>query len=224
MLCVVTGLSVPASAQVVQSLQLGFGGFFPRGLDSRASADVLAQDLNFLTFQVKDFHGLEVSGEWNVAFGNHIEATFGTAYYQRHVNSFYTSLVNTDGTNITQQLGLRIIPLTAGVRFLPFGKMGHFQPYVGAGLGALNWRYTEVGQFVDPNNNVFSGRYSSSGTTVAPIVFGGAKVPIAGDIYAITMEVRYQGGAGTLDASQQFAGSQIDLSGFSTRMGLKIRF
>jgi len=50
--CTIAALSIvallvaaPASAQIVQSVQIGGGMFFPRGFDSRNDADTLVADL-----------------------------------------------------------------------------------------------------------------------------------------------------------------------------------
>ena len=37
-------LATPASAQVVQSFHVSFGGFFPRGFESRVAGDTIAED------------------------------------------------------------------------------------------------------------------------------------------------------------------------------------
>ena len=55
--------------------------------------------------------------------------------------SVYAASVNANGSEIEQELKLRIVPLTATVRFLPIGH-GSVEPYVGAGIGAFNWRYS----------------------------------------------------------------------------------
>ena len=39
------GLASPASAQVIHSLQIGGGLFFPKGFDGRTSGDVLVANL-----------------------------------------------------------------------------------------------------------------------------------------------------------------------------------
>jgi hypothetical protein len=217
-------LAQPAAAQVVQSLDLTVGAWVPNGIASRNVNDVLLANLDTLTFRISDLRTVDVQGEWNLSFGDHIEAGFGLGYQQGQARPFNTAYVDPTGANIYQTDTLRVIPFQAVVRFLPFGKMGAFQPYVGAGVGVLRWRYSEIGNFVDGNLNIFSGNYASSGTTVGPILLGGVKVPIGGDVYALTMEVRYQQGVGTLDPSQQFAGSKVDLSGISTKFGFLIRF
>ena len=84
------------------------------------------------------------------------------------------------------------------MKFLPFGRAGDFQPYAGGGLAILNWEYSEVGEFVDfsDGGTIFRDRYVAEGNAMAPIVFGGVRVPIGGDVFAFNGEVRWQGGKG----------------------------
>jgi outer membrane protein W len=222
----VAGLAQPAAAQVVHSFNANIGFFSPRGADSRDHNDVLLANLSALVFNIGDFDTAEVQGEWNVTFGDHVEAGFGVGYHQAHAHAFYRDYVDSahNNSNIYQELGMRVIPIQAVVRFMPFGRTGTFQPYVGAGIGVLPWRYSEIGSFIDPSLTIFDARYVDTGTAVGPIFLGGAKIPIGGDVYAMTFEVRYQHGVGTLDPNQQFAGSKIDLSGISTKFGFLVRF
>lgn len=231
LLIVLTSGATAVSAQVVQSVQLGAGVFFPRGFDTRVPGDTLVADLadaNPLFFEINDFTGATIFGEWNISFGPHVEAGAGIGYYKRTVRSVYRDLVNKDGSEIRQDLRLRITPITGVVRFLPFGKQGEFQPYLGVGVGAFNFRYSEVGQFVDPSDfSVFTPNppYTVSGTAVGPIVLGGVRVPINGDIYAFSTEYRYQwasGNTGGINAG--FLGPKIDLSGGSLNFAFLIRF
>ena len=50
----------------------------------------------------------------------------------------YTDFVNANGTEIEQDLKLRIVPFTATVRFLPLGHHDGVEPYIGAGVGVFN--------------------------------------------------------------------------------------
>ena len=69
---------------------------------------------------------------------------------------------------------LRIVPFTATFRVLPFGHNAPIQPYLGAGVGVFDWRYSESGQFVDPTDrSIFSGTFVGSGTATGPVVLGG---------------------------------------------------
>jgi hypothetical protein len=223
-------VAAPAWAQTVQGLQVGFGAFSPRGFDSRVDEDTLVANLNAfepLLFEIGDFKGATVFGEWLVAFGDHVEVAAGVGYYSRSVPSIYENLIDQqDNSEIAQRLKLRVVPVTGVVRFLPFGRMGDFQPYIGGGVGVLNWRYTEIGEFVDTfDDSIFDGRFVSSGTTVGPVFLGGARIPIRGDIYALTFEYRYQSGSGdTGGLANDFLGEKIDLSGGNFNFGFLIRF
>lgn len=220
------GAAAAASAQVVQSVQIGVGGFFPRGEDTRPNDDVLIKDLNNfnrMLFLISDFRGATISGEWNIGFGRNVEVGIGTGYFRRTVPSIYADVTFPSGQEIEQTLRLRVIPVTAVVRFLPLGNPAGFQPYVGAGVSALNFRYSEIGDFVDDfDNSIFNARFITSGTATGPVLLGGFRAPLGGDIYAFTTELRYQWGRGNLPSD--FLGSQVDLGGLHLNFGVLVRF
>ena len=232
LLIVLTCGATTASAQVVQSVQLGAGVFFPRGFDTRVPGDTLVADLadaNPLFFEISDFVGGTVFGEWNISFGPHVEAGAGIGYYKRTVHSVYRNLVNTDGTEIRQDLRLRITPITGVVRFLPFGKQGEVQPYVGVGVGAFNFRYSEVGQFVDPSD--FSVFVPNPPYTVdghggrARSCWAACGFPSTATSTRFSTEYRYQWASGnTGGIAAGFLGPKIDLSGGSLNFAFLIRF
>ena len=82
------------------------------------------------------------------------EAGVGVGYYQRTVPSVFANVTHADGGEITQDLKLRTIPISFTARFLPIGR-GSVEPYIGAGLVAIPWRYSEVGEFVDFDGTIF---------------------------------------------------------------------
>ena len=214
------GMASPASAQVIHSLQLGGGLFFPKGFDGRTAGDVLVANLTgdvldpglttalafpkpegcFDQFDftsrppscIKAFRGGQFSGEWNIGFGDRLEVGIGLGFYRRTVQSEYRDLQNETGASIAQDIKLRMVPLTGVVRFMPFGRAGDFQPYVGAGLSAINYRYTEVGEFVDYSSyfdtgfieifDNFEDPYVAKGWTGAPVLLGGIRLPLGGDM------------------------------------------
>jgi hypothetical protein len=218
----VTGVLAPAPGYAQQSVNFYIGGFVPRSLDSRALGDVIFNDLTFLSFDPNRFDGPAVGGEWEFPLISHLDGSLGLGISSKSVGSVYTSLVNTDGTDIPQTLKLRIVPFTALVRFLPLPHDAPIQPYIGAGVGILAWRYSETGAFVDANNNVFQGNYVGSGTTTGPVVIFGATVPLGS--WGIGFEGRYQSAVGDLPADQGFAGTKIDLGGWTYAATFKVRF
>lgn len=212
-----------AEAQVTHSANLGIGVFMPNGAESRGE-DVLVADLQSLEFDISDFRGPLVNGEWLIGFGDRLEVGLGIGFYQRTVPSVYAEFVDSDGTEIEQDLKLRIVPVTATVKFLPIGRAGDFQPYVGAGIAVLNWKYSEVGEFVDfSDNSIFTDVFVASGSTVAPVAFGGVRVPVGGDVFAVNGELRWQGGKGDTSDTGLLA-DEIDLGGWTFLGAFQIRF
>lgn len=217
-----------ASAQVTrvesrQSIGFNLGYFAVRGEDSRVDGDVLFADRDSLAFLVKDFNFATFGGEWVVGISDHLEAGVGVGFYQRTVPSVYLDVTHSDGSEIAQDLKLRIIPLTATVRFLPMGR-GSVEPYVGAGIGVFNWRYSETGEFVDfSDDSIFRSRYIAKGNAAGPVVLGGVRVPVS-DVWLIGGEIRYQKAEGDIDPIEGLLGDKIDLGGWTTSFTVHLRF
>jgi len=222
-LAMVCGVGVldaqPALAQ--QTFNVSIGYFTVHGQDARVTGDVLNANRNFLTFDIKDFNGASIGGEWLFPVGNYIEAGAGVAFTRRTVPTVYTRLVNANGSEIEQDLRLRMVPAAFTFRVLPLGQNVGFQPYLGGGLGVIGWRYAESGQFVDTRNGaIFNSSYAASGTATGPVAMGGIR--FAGDSVASGFEIRYQ--AAKADLPEPFAGPQLDLGGWSYLFTLGARF
>jgi hypothetical protein len=224
----VTGVLAPAPGYAQQSVNFYLGGFVPRSLDARTGGDVLVADnyltcvdpLNCLSFRLRDFSSATVGGEWEFPLISHLDGSLGLGFYSRSVGSVNLNYTN-QGADIPQTLRLRIVPFTALVRFLPLPSDAPIQPYIGAGIGVFAWRYSETGQFVDSNLNVFSANYVKSGTDTGPVVIGGVTFPLGS--WGIGFEARYQSASGNLPADQ-FAGTKIDLGGMTYAATFKVRF
>lgn len=214
---------VGSSSEAKQAIGFNLGYFVLRAEDARVNGDVLVTDLDSLSFDLKSFNGASVGAEWLVGLGDFVEAGVGANYYQRTVPSIYRNLVNTNGSEIEQDLKLRVIPMTATVRFLPIGRKG-FTPYVGAGIGVFNWRYSETGEFVDGNNDLFRATFKANGNAVGPVVLAGLRAPM-GDTWTIGGEVRYQKAEGDTSAAQPgLLGDKIDLGGWTSSVTMHFRF
>jgi outer membrane protein W len=219
--------ATPAGAQVTrveprQAIGFNLGYFAVRGEDARVNGDVLWEDLSSLAFEVDDFNFATFGGEWLFGVSEFLEAGVGVGYYQRTVPSVYSAVTHSDGSEIDQDLKLRIVPVTATVRFLPLGRTS-VQPYVGAGIGWFNWRYSETGEFVDfRDDSIFNARYVASGNSAGPVVLGGIRFPIS-DLWLVGGELRYQKAEGTID-EEGFLGDKIDLGGWTTSFTLHLRF
>jgi hypothetical protein len=207
-----------------QAIGFTLGGFFPKGEDSRVEGDVLFRDLDDLVFDISDFSGGSVSGEWLFVVNNFVEAGVGGGCYQRTVPSVYRGFVNANNSEIEQDLKLRIVPVTGTVRFLPIGH-GSVEPYVGAGIGAFNWRYSETGEFVDTSDSsIFRTSYVAKGTAIGPVILAGIRAPFA-DVWDIGGEVQFQRASGDTKPSESgLLADKIDLGGWHALLTMHIRF
>jgi hypothetical protein len=223
---------LPGTAEAQsQTLTFNIGYFALKGEDARSDDDILFTELNqafnnadySLLFEVGDFNGATVGADWHFGVGEYLEAGFGAGFYRRTVHSIYADWQDTDGSEIEQDLRLRVAPLTATVRFFPLGRTTNgIQPYVGGGVGAFMWRYSEVGDFIDPADDlIFPARYVDSGTTAGPVILGGVRIP-AGDAFLVGGEARWHRAEGTL--SDDFIAPKIDLGGWMLNFSLAVRY
>lgn len=226
--------AAPAAQAQDHSLIVNFGYFSLKGQDSRVDGDILNAerciDTTFacepLLFQVEDFDNGTVSADWVVGLGDYFEATAGIGYYQETTPSIYEFLTNSDGTEIQQDLKLRVVPITLTARFIPTTRLAHVQPYIGVGVSFLNWRYSETGDFVDTSDySVFRTTYEADGWKTVPVVLGGVKFPLGGDKFLLGGEVRWQTGDAELPTGPDgFISDRIDLGGFTYSGLLQVRF
>lgn len=214
-------VAAPATGYAQQSLNFYLGGFTPKGEDGRDRDDVLRNNLNFLSFNIKDFNGATAGAEYLVNLGDWMEAGLGVGIYKRTAPSFYTRQ-SEDGFSINQDLKLRIVPFTATIRFLPLGRNNGVQPYLGGGVAVMNYRYSETGDFVFDDGSISRDSFVGSGTATGPVVLGGVRFPLGQ--WAVGGEVRYQRALGDLPADQDFAGSKIDLGGWTYAATFNVRF
>ena len=70
----------PQAARAQQTVNLSLGYFTVRGQDARVAGDVLNANRNFLTFDVNDFNGGSIGGEWLFPVGRYIEAGAGMSF------------------------------------------------------------------------------------------------------------------------------------------------
>jgi len=220
--CGLVALS-PTGAAAQQTLNFTVGGFVPRGFDARVEGDTLVENLSSvpsLLFDLDDFHGATIGAEWLAPIGEYFELGAGLGFYRRTVSSIYEDLVDDNGTEIDQDLRLRIIPLTATIRVLPLGQANSVQPYFGAGAGVFNWRYSESGEFVDNDGFIFRDSFVADGNEPGVVGFGGLR--FASRSFSVGGEIRYS--AAEADLPDEFVGTAIDLGGWTYQFTAGFRF
>jgi len=115
------------------------------------------------------------------------------------------------------------VPFTATVRFLPLGRHNGVEPYIGAGVAVLNYRYSESGQFLATDRSIFRDTFTEKHVSTGPVILGGVLIPIGGA--GIGFEARWQSAKGNLPGPPaDFAGSKIDLGGMNYLLTIGVRF
>lgn len=233
MLVVATLCGTPQVASADQLFGFIVGGFFPYGFDSRTGGDVLVENLlppvDPFVYDISDFKGPWVGGEYLIGFGDWIEAGVGATFYSKTVDSFYRDSVHPDRSDIVQDIKMSIVPVSASVRFFPTGRTTPVQAYVGAGLNFYRWKYSESGEFIDYSNPnafplpTFRDTFEDDGTAVGAMFLGGVRAPV-GDNFMIGGEFRWQGGSADLDPIHNFTGDKLDLGGYSVGATFHVRF
>ena len=212
------------SAHAQQSLVLNLGQFSVRGEDTRVADDVLLENLSLFAFDVRDFNNGTAGAEWLIGAGEYFDAGLGAGFYQRTVPSVYTDFINENGSEIFQEFRLRVVPLTATIRVLPFGRNTAVEPYFGVGVGLFDWRYSEVGEFIDFDTfDVFRDRFTARGRDVGGLMLGGLRVPFS-DRFSAGIEVRYQSATGRVGIDQGFLNERIDLGGIASQVTFQVGF
>jgi hypothetical protein len=205
-----------------QTLNFTLGYFTPLGFDARDDDDILVANSTYLLFDVRDFNGASVGGEWLFPLARHVEGGIGVSFSRRTVPSVYLDFVDPNGTEVDQDLRLRLVPLTFTVRLIPTDPRSPVQPYFGAGVGIINWRYSESGEFIDfgAGNTIFVDSFVKTGSNAGPVALGGIR--FVGDTASAGFEIKYQKALGDLD--DNFAAPKIDLGGWTYNFTAGIRF
>ncbi len=222
--CLVLASVSPALAQQ-QTVNFTIGGFMARSAESRVPGDVLNENHTFLVFDLDEFNTVTTGAEWLFPIGGFVEGGAGVSFTGSTVPTVYDCCVDNNGREIEQELRLRRIPIDLTLRVTPLGPRSPVQVYVGGGLSLISWRYTESGDFIDFNNfgEVFSDEFTASGTEAGAVFVGGAR--FQGRKATAGFEVKYHKADADFDADDdEFAGSRIDLGGWSYQATVGFRF
>jgi opacity protein-like surface antigen len=220
-----------SSSSGAQTVNFSIGYFALKGLDGRVEDDVLLNDLQNgqpLLFEIKDFNSVTFGAEYLFGIGSNFEAGVGLGYAQRTVPSVYANLTRPNQVEIEQDLKLRQLPVTFTGRFLLLPRGSVVEPYIGGGLVAVRWKYSEIGDFVDEFNNIFPARFLADGTAVGPTVLGGIRAPVGN--WTVGGEVRWQKVEGDIPFDAGFltcstcSTTKIDLGGWTTNFTFGVRF
>ena len=219
-------VSASSGSNARQTINFSVGYFALHGAGSRPNEDVLVQDLQPpqpLLFEVKDLNSVPFGGEYLLALTKNIEFGVGLTYSQRTAHTVYANLTHADNSEIMQDLKLKQVPVSFTGRYLFLPRGSVVEPYVGAGVVAIRYKYSEVGEFVDANDlAIFPASYVTNGTVAGPTVLGGLRGMVGH--WAIGGEVRWQKAVADVPASQLFLGTKLDLGGWTGNFTFGFRF
>lgn len=236
-------VAILLAAAPAQAGQGGDGFLFraPRGTVSirggfdraRAGSDLFTFTVKELTLDRHDFSSLTFATDVDYFVNPRLAARFSVAVARTTTPSEFRNFVDNDRRPIEQTTGFTRLPLTASVKAYlsnPGRSLGHFAwvparyaPYVGAGGGAMWYRFLQQGDFIDfATSRVFTDTFLSQGWTPTVQAFAGTDVSL-NPRFVVTTEGRYQWGRAPLGTDfSQFA--PVDLSGFAVTAGFSIRY
>jgi hypothetical protein len=197
-----------------------------------ASSDVFSFVTKQLTLDRNDFNSATFGTNVAIRVSQNNDLVFDVSYTNVARRSEFRDWVDQNNFPIEQLTRLWRVPITVSVKhyLVPRGRsIGRFAwipagraPYVGVGAGMMDYKFNQVGDFVDFDSlNVFPDQFVSTAWTPVLHAFAGLDVSVTGH-FVLTGEARYVWAKGPMGRDfKNF--NRIDLSGLSVTAGLSIR-
>jgi len=215
--------SSPATSRNTLSFNVGYFGL--KGIESRDPNDVLVGDLvnqHPLLFEVNDFNGPTFGGEYLLGVARQFEIGVGLGFSQKTISTVYADITHSNQDEIRQDLKLRQIPVNFTGRFLILPRGSTIEPYIGAGLTAIRYQYSEAGEFVDEFGTIFPAVYKTDGTAAGPIILAGVRAPV--ENWTVGGEFAWQKVVADVPVDDGLLGTKLDLGGWHFRFNVGFRF
>jgi len=207
----------------------GVRGGFDRAL---ASSDVFNFVTKQLTIDRGDFSSATLGTSLALPLSQSNDLVFDVSYASVSRRSEFRDWVDQNDLPIEQTTSLRRVPITVGFRHYltsrgrAIGRFAwipsHRTTYIGLGAGLMQYRFHQVGDFVDFRTlDVFPDQFDSKAWT--PVVHALAGMDLSlGRVIMLTGEARYTWARGPMSRDfDRF--NRIDLSGISVTAGFAIR-
>ena len=191
-----------------------------------------------LTLDRGDFSAVRYSVELGYSITPSLDLSFSGGYASSKTPSESRKYIGTDDLPIAQTTRFTRVPLMASLKvyLLPRGETigslawipSRFSPFIGAGGGAMMYRFQQEGEFVDsesPDLEIFRDRLVSTSWVPAAQGLAGFDVALS-PRWGLTTEAKYTFARKHTDFSddEDFQDYRIDLSGLSATMGFHVRF
>lgn len=200
---------------------------------ARAGSEVFSFTSELLTLNKSDFSAMAFGIEYARSITDNLDIFGGFGYSGSSERSEFRDWVDENQMPIEQDTRFARLPFLAGARFYlaPRGRsVGSYAwlpsavaPHLSAGVGMLWYSFRQSGDFVDvEDNEIFTANLQSSGWAPMLHTAAGLDVSLSPGLILST-EARYA--FARAEMSEDFAGfDDIDLSGLTATVGLKIRF
>ncbi len=199
---------------------------------ANAGSDVFDDVTSDLTLDRGDFSSFAFGGDLAAHVSERVAVVLSAGYSRSKHQSEFRDFVDNDDLPIEQTTTFERIPITVNLR-LNLGPSGRsigrlawipnrVVPYVGAGVGAMRFRFKQEGDFVNFNTNaVFPALLLAEEWTLVGQGMAGVDYNITPQ-FGISFDARYIHARGELGPS--FSGyERIDLSGITGTVGLSFR-
>jgi hypothetical protein len=208
---------------------LGVRGGFDR---ASAGSDVFTFVTKQLTLNRRDFSSATFGTDLAIPVSRSNDIVFDAGLTSVSRRSEFRDWVDQNNLPIAQTTSLRRVPLTLGVRHYlsPRGRsIGRFAwipavrtTYIGLGAGLMNYRFRQVGDFVDFQTlKILPDEFTSKAWTPVVHALAGAEFSL-GRFIMVTGEARYTWARGPMGQDYDHF-NRIDLSGVSVTTGLSFR-
>jgi outer membrane protein W len=198
-----------------------------------ANSDLFSFTTSNLTVNRGDFDAFDLGADLAFALSPRLDLVFDISYSGMSKGSEFRNFVDNNQQPIQQTTSFQRTPITVNARYYltPRGRqIGHFAwvpnrvvPYVGAGVGAMYYDFTQKGDFIDDSTRaVFNDSFHSGGWAAMAQAIAGIEWSI-GPHWALKTEARYL--TASAAPSSDFSGfHRIDLSGVTSSVGFFVRF
>jgi len=199
----------------------------------RAQGEIFDEVTRVYTLDRRDFDSPYLGGEVGVRVGEQWDLALAVGYQSARTLSEFRDYVGTDDLPIEQITELRLIPVVASAKYFlkPRGRsVGRFAwipetvvPYVGGGLGVMQYRFEQDGEFIDFDTlEIFRDRLTTQDNTLLVRASAGLDIAIA-ERFVLSGEARYNLARGSV--RHDFSGfGNIDLDGLQLVAGVSVRF
>lgn len=188
------------------AFRLHVGSFQPDG-----DSEYWDEKFTGFTGEIDDFENVAIGGDYIWSLNRHVGLQLSGNFYSGDSTQAYRGFVDNFGDRIRHDTTLEIASFTGGFVFSPFGPDAAVIPYAGVGGGVYSWSLEEDGDFIAPNDDIFSASLKSDGLAFGYYGLVGLEVPIS-PRFSVFAEGRWTEADDELEGDLEGFGD-IDLSG-----------